>query len=128
MTLPPALKKFTALLAVAGLLVVALGSGARAASPPVRATISLQAQPPWANAGDDAAFVLGLRGDLTGLEARAVIHTYITTRGGFERAVTGKRLGSVVGTAAAPADALTNSTLLIPLQNPELPRDTLRVR
>lgn len=128
MTLLPALKKLTAMLAVFGLLAVALGSGAHAASLRVRATISLQAQPPWANAGDDAAFVLGLRGDLTGLEARAVIHTYITTRGGFERAVTGKRLGSVVGTAAAPADALTNSTLLIPLQNPELPRDTLRVR
>lgn len=91
-------------------------------------SLSLQAQPPWANAGDDAPFVLGLRGDLAGLEARALIHTYITTRGGFERAVTGKRLGSVVGTAAAPADALTNSTLVIPLQNPGAARDTLRVR
>ena len=128
MTPLSASKKFAALIAIIGLVVVAAGSGAHAASLPVKATISLKAQPPWANAGDDAAFVLGLRGDLTGLEARAVIHTYITTRGGFERAVTGKRLGSVVGTAAAPADALTNSTLLIPLQNPGLPRDTLRVR
>jgi hypothetical protein len=117
------------MLAVVGLLTVATGSPAPALNTEKqKINISLQAQPPWANAGDDAAFVLGLRGDLTGLEARAVIHTYVTTRGGFEKAVTGKRLGSVVGTAAAPADALTNSTLLVPLQNPAAPRDTLRVR
>ena len=129
MTPRPTPKKFAAIMAVIGLLTVAAGSPAPALSPAkAKIGISLQAQPPWANAGDDAAFVLGLKGDLSGLEARAVIHTYITTRGGFERAVTGKRLGSVVGTAAAPADALTNSTLVVPLQNPGVPRDTLRVR
>ncbi len=114
------------------LLLLLIGAGGinteTAHAAPKKISISLRSQPAWASTGDDAAFVLGLDGNLTGLEARAVIHTYITTRGGFEKAVTGKRLGSVVGTAAAPADALTNSTLLIPLQNPDAPRDTLRVR
>lgn len=102
-------------------------TGVANAAPP-KISLTLQAQPAWANAGDDAPFVLGLKGNLAGLEARALIHTYITTRGGFEKAVAGRRLGSVVGTAAAPADALTNSTLLIPLQDPGAQRDTLRVR
>ncbi|CAB4788340.1 MAG: hypothetical protein F2723_06835 [Actinobacteria bacterium] len=129
MNLHLAPKRFAAMIAVIGLLTVAAASPSPALNPAkAKIGISLEAQPPWANAGDDAAFVLGLKGDLSGLEARAVIHTYITTRGGFERAVTGKRLGSVVGTAAAPADALTNSTLIVPLQNPGVPRDTLRVR
>ena len=102
------------------------GVRAQAADAPI--SISLRSQPAWASAGDDVRLGLTVRGDVAGLEVRAVIHTYLTTRAGFDRAVTGSRLGGIVGTAAAPADALPLGTLTLPLQNPDAPRDTTRIR
>jgi len=112
-------------LALVGLTVLP-GVRAHAATEPI--TISLRSQPAWASAGDDVRLGLTVRGEVAGLEVRAVIHTYLTTRAGFDRAVTGSRLGGIVGTAAAPADALPLGTLTLPLQNPDAPRDTTRIR
>lgn len=112
-------------LALIGLTVVP-AAGAGAAAAPI--SISLRSQPAWASAGDDVRLGLTVRGDVAGLEVRALIHTYLTTRAGFDRSVTGSRLGGIVGTAAAPADALPLGTLTLPLQNPDAPRDTTRIR
>lgn len=116
------------------LLVTALAIGAAVPRPAGAApdrrgiSVTLRSQPAWASVGDDVTFVLGLRGELAGLEVRAVIHTYITTRAGFERATTGSRLGGVVGTTATPADALPGGALILPLQDPAQPRVVERVR
>ena len=90
--------------------------------------LTLRSQPAWASTGDDVPFGLSVRGDLGGLELRAVIHTYITTRAGFERATTGSRLGGVVGTTAVPTGAAGPTVLTVPLQDPALPRAVERVR
>lgn len=119
---PRALVLLVALLAITVLPSVR----AQAATAPI--SIALRSQPAWASAGDDVRLGLAVRGDVAGLEVRAVIHTYLTTRAGFDRAVTGSRLGGIVGTAAAPADALPLGTLTLPLQNPDAPRDTTRIR
>ena len=107
-------------------LLVAPTAGAGTDAEPI--TVTLRSQPAWASAGDDVRLGLTVRGPVAGLEVRAVIHTYLTTRAGFDRAVTGSRLGGIVGTAAAPADALPLGTLTIPLQNPDAPRDSTRIR
>jgi len=110
------------------LLTTAVVADAPAGAAGPRVSIALRSQPAWASAGDDVRLGLTVRGDVRGLEVRAVIHTYLTTRAGFDRAVTGSRLGGIVGTAAAPADSLPFGTLTLPLQDPGAERDTTRIR
>ncbi|MFM7616830.1 MAG: DUF6049 family protein [Actinomycetes bacterium] len=117
-----------ALLVAIGILTGSLAGTAPAGAAGPGVSIALRSQPAWASAGDDVRLGLTVRGDVRGLEVRAVIHTYLTTRAGFDRAVTGSRLGGIVGTAAAPADALPFGTLTIPLQDPDAERDTTRIR
>lgn len=117
-----------ALAVVLAVLAAPLAAGSRAEAAAPRVSIALRSQPAWASAGDDVRLGLAVRGDVRGLEVRAVIHTYLTTRAGFDRAVTGSRLGGIVGTAAAPADALPFGTLTLPLQDPGAERDTTRIR
>ena len=112
-----ALRRATAALSLGLLAALTFPVTSPAGAAPSRRGIglSLRSQPAWASTGDDVPFGLSLRGELTGLELRAVIHTYITTRAGFERATTGSRLGGVVGTTAVPTDAAGITTLTIPL-------------
>ena len=76
---------------------------------------------------------LAITGPLAGLEARAIVHASMTSRTGFERTVDGDRLGSTIATAGAPAATLPVSptggrVLTLKLQDPNLPRDTSRLR
>ena len=81
-----ALRRATAALSLGLLAALTLPVTSPAGAAPSRRGIglSLRSQPAWASTGDDVPFGLSLRGELTGLELRAVIHTYITTRAGFE--------------------------------------------
>ena len=83
--------------------------------------------------GQDVPLRLATSGSLDGLEARAIVHASLTSRTGFERSLNGDRLGSTIGTTGAPAATLPfaptgGRILTLKLQDPNLPRDTSRLR
>jgi hypothetical protein len=95
--------------------------------------ITLLEQPAWSTLGGDVPLRLAITGPLAGLEARAIIHSSMTSRTGFERSVEGDRLGSTIGTVGAPAATLPvapngGRVLTIRTQDPNAPRDTSRIR
>lgn len=121
----------TALLALA-LVSPALGTPAGAAAVP-EPTVTLLGQPAFVHLGDDAVFRLAIDGPTEGLEVRAVIYRYSSSRLAFERTTRGERLGSPLATAAAPVATLPvapegGRTFTVPLQDPDLPRDPNRIR
>jgi hypothetical protein len=111
-------------------LAPALPAGAAAVPEP---TVALLEQPAFVRLGDDMAFRLAIDGPTEGLEVRAVIYRYTSSRLTFERTISGDRLGSPIATASAPVATLPVAAeggrlLTIPLQDPDLPRDPARVR
>jgi len=121
----------TALLALA-LLAPAFRASAGAAAVP-EPTVTLLGQPAFVHLGDDVAFRVAIDGPTEGLEVRAVVYRYATSRLAFERTTRGERLGSPLATAAAPVATLPVSPaggriFTLPLQDPDLPRDPNRVR
>jgi hypothetical protein len=113
---------------------VAPGTASAASEPAASETrVTLLEQPAYATLGADVPLRLLLTGPLNGLEARAIVHSSLTSREAFERTVNGDRLGSTVGTAGAPAATLPISptggrVLTLKLQDPNAPRDTSRLR
>jgi Family of unknown function (DUF6049) len=111
------------------------GANTPAASAPAAAAsrISLLEQPAWSSLGGDIPLRLAITGPLAGLEARAIIHSSMTSRTGFERTIEGDRLGSTIGTVGALAASLPvapngGRVLTIRTQDPNAPRDTSRIR
>lgn len=95
--------------------------------------VTLLEQPAWTALGADVPLRLSITGSLAGLEARAIVHSSMTSREGFERSVGGDRLGSTVATAGATAADLPfapagGRILTLRLQDPNAPRDTSRMR
>lgn len=95
--------------------------------------VTLLEQPAWTTLGNDVPLRLAMTGPLAGLEARAIVHSSMTSRTGFERSIDGDRLGSTIATAGAPAAALPvdpngGRVLTLKLQDPNAPRDTSRLR
>jgi hypothetical protein len=126
-----------AVVAVVSLLVavvagpgLAHGADAPAATEP---RVTLLEQPSWTTLGTDVPLRLLLTGSLDGLEAVATVHSSMTSRESFERAVEGDRLGSTVATVEEPAATLPPAPnggrlLTLRLQDPNAPRDTSRLR
>jgi hypothetical protein len=120
------------------LVLVALTAGPAPASTRPRAApetprVALLEQPAWSELGADVPLRLALTGPLAGLELRAIVHSSMTSRTGFERTVDGERLGSTVATAAAAPESLPPSPaggriFTLRLQNPNAGRDPQRLR
>ncbi len=132
------MKRLAALFAIC-LLVALVAAPAHAApaatDPAATATprVTLLEQPAWATLGGDVPLRLAIRGQVAGLEARAIVHASMTSRTGFERSVDGDKLGSTIATAGAEASTLPSSpsggqVLTLKLQDPNAPRDTSRLR
>ncbi|MGZ4755606.1 MAG: DUF6049 family protein, partial [Acidimicrobiia bacterium] len=95
--------------------------------------IALLEQPAWTTLGNDVPLRLKITGPVAGLEARAIVHSSLTSRTGFERTVGGDHLGSTIATAGAQATALPlapsgGRVLTLKLQDPNASRDTSRLR
>ncbi len=123
----------TALLAAPGLARAAPAADAATPAAPATRGVTLLEQPAWTTLGDDVAFRLAISGDLGGLEARAIVHSSLTSRTGFDRSIDGERLGSTIGTTGAPASTLPiapegGRILTLKLQDPNAPRDASRFR
>lgn len=119
-----------ALLAVVACLAPSMPAGAAAVPQP---TIGLLEQPAYVRLGGDMTFRLAIDGPTDGLEVRAVLYRYASSRIAFERTVDGERLGSPITTAATPVALLPPAprggrVFTLPLQDPDLPRDQSRVR
>ena len=119
---------------VAALLVAGAVAPAHAAEPAAPTSrITLLEQPAWSTLGGDVPLRLSMTGALAGLEARAIVHSSMTSREAFERTVDGERLGSTVATVGAPAEALPPAPdggrlLTLQTQDPDAPRDPNRLR
>ncbi|MGZ6975735.1 MAG: hypothetical protein ACXVKQ_17460, partial [Acidimicrobiia bacterium] len=119
-------------------MVVALGpataySATSAATADAKPRIALLEQPAWTTLGNDVPLRLKITGPVAGLEARAIVHSSLTSRTGFERTVGGDHLGSTIATAGAQATALPlapsgGRVLTLKLQDPNASRDTSRLR
>jgi Family of unknown function (DUF6049) len=129
-------KRF-AILGAVGVLVALCAAPAHAlptaAAPASGVRITLLEQPSWTTLGNDVPLRLAMTGPLAGLEARAIVHSSMTSRTGFERSLEGERLGSTIATAGAPAAELPvapggGRILTLKLQDPNAPRDTSRLR
>jgi hypothetical protein len=96
-------------------------------------TIALLEQPAYVRLGQDLSFRLAIDGPTDGLEVRAIVYRYTSSRIAFERTITGDRLGSPVATASSPVALLPpgargGKVFTIGLQDPSQPRDATRVR
>jgi hypothetical protein len=94
---------------------------------------TLLEQPAWVTLGQDVPLRVAITGPLAGLQMRVTVHASMTSRTAFERSVDGDRLGSDIGDADASPDALPISPaggriFTLRLQDPNLPRDTSRLR
>jgi hypothetical protein len=91
----------------------------------------LTRQPAWVPVGGNLPLQLQVRGQAAGtpgLTVSATAHEAVGTRSGFENALQGRDLGSVLGQAVLPLDAFPagedgNRTLTFPLQAEDAPRD-----
>jgi hypothetical protein len=97
-----------------------------------RARITLVEQPAWAQLGGDFPVRVQLTGDTAGLQVRATVHQYLSSRTAFEETITRGALGPTQGsTYAQPVDGLpatpTGRIFTLPLQDPRL-RDPARIR
>ncbi len=115
------------------LCVAPAGAHAAPAAAAAEPRVTLLEQPAYTTLGADVPLRLLLTGPLGGLEARAIVHSSMTSREAFERSVNGDRLGSTVATAGAPAATLPiapngGRVLTLKLQDPNTPRDTSRLR
>ena len=135
-----------ALTAAAALLVLgALPAGAGVDPPPTTAAATpdaprlvLTGQPAWVTVGGNLPLRLQVQGQAVGapgLTVSATAHEAVSSRSGFENALAGRNLGSVLGQAELPLDLFPagddgSRTLNFPLQAEDAPRDptTLQLR
>ncbi len=106
-------------------------AGTRAA--PTARRFALLEQPAFVTLGSDVLLRLSITGPVAGLDVRATVHSAITSRTAFERSMTGDRLGSTVASTSAAADSLPTAAsggrvFTLRLQDPNLPRDSSRLR
>ena len=123
-----------AIIAATGLGALAVGPSPAYPGPATaESVITLLEQPAWSPLGADVVLRLNVVNTAPGMEVRAVIHTNVQSRIGYERTLQGERLGSQIATTSTPLDALPTSAdggrlFTIPLQDPAAPRDSNRVR
>ncbi|HKA93093.1 MAG TPA: DUF6049 family protein [Acidimicrobiia bacterium] len=135
----------TAALVAAGVAAVVLGAtpvGAGVAPPsttaagPDTARLVLTGQPAWVTVGGNLPLRLQVRGQAAaaaGLRVSATAHEAVSSRSGFEAALQGRDLGSVLGQTDLPLDAFPagedgSRTLTFPLQADDAPRDPTRLQ
>jgi len=116
----------------------ALPAGAGVDPPPTTADANpnaprlvLTGQPAWVTVGGNLPLRLQVRGQAAGaagLSVSATAHEAVSSRSGFQAAVEGRNLGSVLGQAELPLDLFPaggdgSRTLNFPLQAEDAPRD-----
>ena len=107
-----------------------------AAAAPGPADLVLTGQPAWVTIGGNLPLRLQVRGQAAGtpgLTVSATAHEAVSTRSGFESALQGRDLGSVLGQAELPLDSFPadedgSRTLTFPLQADNAPRDPSRLQ
>ncbi len=96
----------------------------------------LTGQPAWVTVGGNLPLRLQVRGQAAGtpgLTVSATAHEAVSSRSGFEGALEGRNLGSVLGQAELPLDLFPadedgSRTLTFPLQADDAPRDPARLQ
>jgi Family of unknown function (DUF6049) len=109
--------------------------------PPTDATpdaprLVLTGQPAWVTVGGNLPLRLQVRGQVAGtpgLTVSATAHDAVSSRSGFDTALEGRNLGSVLGHAELPLDSFPpgedgSRTLTFPLQAEDGPRDPTRLQ
>jgi Family of unknown function (DUF6049) len=109
--------------------------------PPTDATpdaprLVLTGQPAWVTVGGNLPLRLQVRGQVAGtpgLTVSATAHDAVSSRSGFNTALEGRNLGSVLGHAELPLDSFPpgedgSRTLTFPLQAEDGPRDPTRLQ
>ena len=139
------MKRAAALVAASAAAVVfgALPAGAGVQPPsttgpaaPGTPRLVLTGQPAWVTVGGNLPLRLQVRGQAAGtpgLTVSATAHEAVSSRSGFESALQGRDLGSVLGQAELPLDAFPagedgSRTLTFPLQADDAPRDPTRLQ
>ncbi len=131
-------------LTTAAVLVLgALPAGAGVDPPPTTADATpgaprlvLTGQPAWVTVGGNLPLRLQVRGQAAGtpgLIVSATAHEAVSSRSGFESALEGRNLGSVLGQAELPLDPFPaeedgSRTLTFPLQAEDAPRESTRLQ
>jgi hypothetical protein len=100
------------------------------------ARLVLTGQPAWVTVGGNLPLRLQVRGQAagtSGLTVSATAHEAVSSRSGFDSALQGRDLGSVLGQAELPLDAFPagqdgSRTLTFPLQADDAPRDPTRLQ
>ena len=87
-----------------------------------RAAITLASQPAYTPLGGDLPLGLRIDGDPQGLDVRVAVHRSISSRGSFDRTVTGADLGGTIDTVEVPVASLPSTgaarILTLGLQSP----------
>jgi hypothetical protein len=129
--------------AAAAVVLVATPAGA-GVQPPSTTTATTQDaarlvltyQPAWVTTGGNLPLRLQVQGQAAGtpgLTVSATAHDAVSSRSGFDSALQGRDLGSVLGQAELPLDAFPagedgSRTLTFPLQADDAPRDPGRLQ
>ena len=138
------MKRAAALVTVSAAAVVlaAMPAGAGVQPPstttsaaPGAASLVLTRQPAYVTVGGNLPLRLQVRGQAAGtpgLTVSATAHEAVTSRSGFESALQGRDLGSVLGQVELPLDLFPaaedgSRTLTFPLQADDAPRDPSRL-
>jgi hypothetical protein len=95
----------------------------------------LTSQPAWVTVGGNLPLQLQVRGQVAGtpgLTVSATAHEGVSSRSGYDTALEGRNLGSVLGQAELPLDAFPagadgSRTLTFPLQAEDGPREPTRL-
>jgi hypothetical protein len=129
------------LTSAAGVALTALPVGAGVNPPPPTdgapgsPRLVLTGQPAWVTVGGNLPLRLQVRGQVAGtagLTVSATAHAAVSSRSGFDAALEGRNLGSVLGQVDLPLDPFPagedgSRTLTFPLQAEDGPRDPTRL-